>query len=314
MTDLLLRRLADLEGADAALVLASGRAAIACTVLALLRPGDHVLSSAWLRASTRAFFQQELAALGVEVTFVNPSDVRGWRRDIRRTTRLLYVESPVLEHGRVVDLRPLRTLGQELGVALVVDATAASPAAFTPLTAGADVVVHDARERFFSVPDTEAGIVCGTEAVIDEVRAKMHTWGAIPHPSIGERLLHDLATLSLRVSHQAHVAHAVARALALAAPDRLQVHYPGLESHPDHQLAGDSLRHQGPVVMLTFRTSGEAALIADRLASQLDAQARPQGAQLRLAEASDTVRLHVGLEDASVLIADIADILHSSAT
>lgn len=313
MTDLLLRRLADLEGADASLVLASGRAAIACTVLALLRPGDHVLSSGWLRPSTCAFFQQELAALGVDVTFVNPSDVRAWRRDMRPTTRLLFVESPVLEDGRVVDLRPLRTLGQELGVALVVDATAASPAAFTPLTAGADVVVHDARERFFSVPDTEAGIVCGTDAVIEEVRAKMHIWGAIPHPSIGERLLHDMATLSLRVSHQGHVAHTVARALSLAAPERLTVTYPGLESHPDHQLAGDTLRHQGPVVMLQFRSAADATEMARRLTAQFDAQARPQGAHVRLAASPDTLRLHVGLEEASVLIADIADVLHTSA-
>lgn len=309
MIDLLHRRLADLEGADAALVLASGRAAIACTVLALLRPGDHVLSSAWLRPSTRAFFQQELAGLGVDVTYVNPSDVRAWRRDMRRSTRVLFVESPVVENGRVVDLKPLRTLGQELGVAIVVDASAASAAASTPLTAGADVVVHDARVRLLSVPDTEAGVVCGTEAVIDEVRSKMHVWGAVPHASLAERLLNDLATLSLRVAHQAHVAHAVARAVAMAAPEGLTVHYTGLELHPDHHLAAESLRHQGPVLQLQCPSADAADRLAQRLVRHLAAQARPHGADIRLAESPDTVRLHVGLDEASVLIADLADVL-----
>jgi cystathionine beta-lyase/cystathionine gamma-synthase len=89
------RRLALLEGADAALVLSSGMAATACTMLALLRAGDHLVASTWLYGGTRTFLEQELPAMGIEVTFIDPTETRGWRRAMRRNTRVLFLESPV---------------------------------------------------------------------------------------------------------------------------------------------------------------------------------------------------------------------------
>src|SRR5919109_5230501 len=101
------RRLALLEGAEAALVLASGMGATACALLALLRPGDHLLASAWVYGGTHRLFSQEFAALGIEVTLVNPLETRGWRRRIRRETRAIFVETPVNPTCRVLDLRPV---------------------------------------------------------------------------------------------------------------------------------------------------------------------------------------------------------------
>ncbi|WP_396202287.1 aminotransferase class I/II-fold pyridoxal phosphate-dependent enzyme, partial [Gemmatimonas sp.] len=131
------RQLAQLERTESAIVLASGMAAVACTMVSLLRPGDHLLACRWLRPETHRFFSHELPALGVSVSFVDPTETRGWRRSLTRTTRVVYLESPVDPTGRLVDMRPVRTLAQELGIALVVDATLASPINFRPVEHGA---------------------------------------------------------------------------------------------------------------------------------------------------------------------------------
>lgn len=243
------RRLATLEGAEAGLVLASGTAAIACTLLALLRTGDHLLASSWLRPATRRFFDQALPALGVQVTFFDPSRHRNWRRSLTRTTRALFVETPVLTSTRVLDLRPPRVLAQELGLALIVDATAATPVHFTPLAHGADVVVHDARVLMAGAEVGELGVVCGTEALRDEVRTQMHLWGAVPHPAAVAALSRGLATLDVRLARQNATARAVAE-WAVSAPAVASVMWPGAPSHPDHVIATSLLRDFGPSVVL----------------------------------------------------------------
>ena len=185
-------------------------------MLALLRPGDHLLASRWLRTDTRHFFEHELPALGVRVSFVDPTGTRSWRRSLTRTTRLVYLESPVDPTTRLVDMRPARTLAKEIGLALVVDATLASPVNFLPVEHGADVVLHSARAFLDGHGDGfTAGVVCGSTAVIDEVRAKMRSWGGAPHPAAMEQLARGLKTLSVRVATQNATAMAVALALAL---------------------------------------------------------------------------------------------------
>ncbi|MEO8000046.1 MAG: PLP-dependent transferase, partial [Gemmatimonadaceae bacterium] len=106
------KRLALLEGSEASLVLASGMGATACTMLALLRAGDHLLASSWLYGGSRHLFEQELASQGIEVTFVDPTETRGWRRSVKHNTRVLFLESPVNPTTRVLDLRPVSLLAR----------------------------------------------------------------------------------------------------------------------------------------------------------------------------------------------------------
>ena len=111
--DIVQRRLAQLEGAEAALVLASGMGATACALLALLRPGDHLLGSAWIYGGTHRLFTQEFASMGIEVTLVDPTETRTWRKQLRRETRAIFLESPVNPTCRVLDLRPVSLLTKE---------------------------------------------------------------------------------------------------------------------------------------------------------------------------------------------------------
>ncbi|MEO8577711.1 MAG: aminotransferase class I/II-fold pyridoxal phosphate-dependent enzyme, partial [Gemmatimonadales bacterium] len=134
------KRIAALEGAEAALVLSSGMGATACAMLALLRPGDHLLSSSWIYGGTRKLFTEEFVSMGIEVSFANPDERRVWRNTLRQNTRAIFVESPVNPTARVLDLPQLAILAKTQGIALVVDSTLASPINCRPISHGADVV------------------------------------------------------------------------------------------------------------------------------------------------------------------------------
>ena len=140
----LARKYALLEGADAAIFVASGMGATALAHLAVLRPGDHLLSSTWIYGGTQRLFDEELGRLGIEVTYVDPDQLRLWRKSVRKTTRAIFVETPTNPLMRVIDLGPIAYLAKEHGLALLVDATFASPINFRPLEHGADVVITSA--------------------------------------------------------------------------------------------------------------------------------------------------------------------------
>lgn len=310
MHESLTRRLAELEGAESALVLASGRAAVACTALALLRPGDHLLAGASLRASTRAFFAHELPALGVDVSWVDVRDTRGWRRSVTRTTRALYVESPVLESGRLVDLNPARTLAQELGIALIIDATAASPINFTPLAHGADVVLHDATYLLEPHGEAEAGVVAGTEGVIEEVRLKMNTWGAVPHPLVYSQLERGLATLDVRVQRQNATAHQIAE-WASGHREVAEVQWAGLPTHPDHAYLGDWFTGPGACMLLRLDAAHDVARVAAHASAFYAGHHGGHHVATRVGATADAgwLRLEVGLESANTIIGGLVSAL-----
>ncbi len=299
------QRLAALEHAEAAIVLGSGQAAISCTMLSLLRTGDHVVASAWVQDETRRFFERELPNLGIEVVFVDPTETRGWRRVTRRNTRLFFLASPVSTSTRVADLNPPRLLAHELGVALVVDSTEAGPISFRPIEHGADVVIHNAQRWLQAESGSDAGVVCGTDAVVEEVRDKMHVWGHAPDPAAIERLGRDLTTLAIRVQKQCENAGTVAAWAEQRATMR-RVWYPGLPSHPDHAIAATSLVHFGNTVLFELADDAQAASLVARLRlfRKSTAAGGVRSAARTLGDAR--VRLDVGVEDAGDLIADLA--------
>ena len=321
MTPELEQRLATREGSEAAIVLSSGMAACACTMLALLRPGDHVVASVWLSEQLRTFLTQELALVGIEATLIDPTETRAWRKAIRRNTRVLLCESIANPSTRVVDLRPARMLAQEHGVALVVDSTLASPVTLRPIEHGADVVVHMSMGFLSGHDDVVAGVVCSTDAVVDEVRAKMYAWGQTVNAHAAWLLNRGLSTLDVRIERQAasalHIAqwaHDRVSTAQLASPRATigAVHYPALSSHIDRETAQRTLHGGGVVIGIALHGDERAGA---RLCGQLQRFTPSVSVGDVVSHAFCTsdgyVRLSVGLEDADTLIADLAQALEA---
>ena len=252
------KRLALMEGAEAAIVLASGMGATACALLALLRPGDHLLASNWVYGGTRLLFTQEFATMGIDVTLVDPMETRAWRKRMRKETRAIFVESPVNPTCRVLDLRPISYLTKEGGLALVVDSTFASPVNFRPLEHGADVVIHSATKYLNGHHDVLSGVVLGTAPYIEEVRQKMVVWGQSPDPFACWLLERGLKTLDVRVARQNENARRIAE-WCNARKEVRHVHYPGLEDHPDHEVARTFLDGFGGMLAIELVGGGRSA-------------------------------------------------------
>ena len=255
--ELVERRLALLDGGEAAVALSSGMGATGCAMLALLRPGDHLLSSSWIYGGTHKLFTQELAGMGIEVTLIDPLAPRMWRKALRQTTRAIFVESPVNPTCRVLDLSSLANLAKAEGVALVVDSTFASPINFRPLEQGADVVIHSTTKYLNGHHDILGGAVIGTASYVEEVRRKMIVWGQAPDPFACWLLERGLKTLDVRVKRATDNAMRVALWCATR-PELSAVLYPGLPDHPDHEIALATLDGMGAMLALVHRDGGDA--------------------------------------------------------
>jgi cystathionine beta-lyase/cystathionine gamma-synthase len=254
----LARKYALLEGAEEAIFLGSGMAATALAHLAVLRPGDHLVSSSWIYGGTRRLFAEELTRLGMEVTFVDPSQPRLWRRSVRKTTRAIFVETPTNPVMRVLDLAPIAQVAREFGLALLVDATFASPINFRPLEHGADVVITSATKYLNGHSDLVAGAVAGSASVIDEVNRLLRIWGPAIDAHTAWLVDRGMRTLAVRMERHNANGLAVAR-WADKHAGIVRVHYPGLPSHPDHAHARKVLAGFGGRVGLELKGGVRAA-------------------------------------------------------
>ena len=285
------RRLAAIHGAESALVTASATGATALALQALLRPGDHLLTSAWISGAVHQLLTQEFDRVGIAVTLVDPLESRGWRKRLRKETRVIFLESPASPTCRVIDLRPVNLLTKELGLALVVDSTFAGPINFRPIEHGADVVI-------------QSNVILGSAPVIDEARDKMALWGQIPDPAATRRLERDLETLAVRTARQNESAMRIAE-WAEGRKEIKRVHYPGLPSHEDHAIARHHLHGFGAMLVVELAGDGR---VADRFLRRLAlwGQAPIGGGNNSIAtSANGPVRLIAGLEEADDLIADL---------
>ncbi len=326
--ELVQRRVAALEGAEAAVLLGSGMGATACALLALLRPGDHLISSSRIYGGAHALLSKEFVGLGIHVTFVDPTESRTWRKKLRKETRAIFLETPMNPSCRVIDMRPVSYVTKEVGIALVVDSTFASPINLRPLEHGADVVIHSATKYLNGHHDVLGGIVCGTASYIEEVRQKMMLWGQAPDPFAAWLLERGLRTLDVRIKRHNENAMRVAEWCATQKEIRA-VHYPGLPTHPDHDVAKSTMDGFGGMMAIELAGGGRATEKflrklkvfrhapslggADSLVSEprftshahLSAEARasagiPDG----------FLRLSIGIESAKDLIRDIEQALH----
>jgi cystathionine beta-lyase/cystathionine gamma-synthase len=175
---------------------------------------------------------------------------------MRKTTRAIFVESPVNPTCRVLDLSFLANFARDAGVALVVDSTFASPVNFRPLEHGADVVIHSTTKYLNGHHDVLGGAVMGSASVVDEVRQKMRVWGQAPDPFAIWLLERGLKTLDVRVRRQNENAMALAT-WCEGRPEFARVHYPGLASHPDHEIAEKLLDGYGGMMAVELASGGD---------------------------------------------------------
>jgi len=248
------QRLAALEGAESCVATASGMAAILSVCLGLLQSGDHIVSSRSIFGTTTVLFDKYLGKFGVTTTFVDLTDLTVWERAIKPNTRLLFLETPSNPLTEVADIRALADLAHANNCLLVVDNCFCTPALQQPLKFGADIIIHSATKYLDGQGRIIGGAVVGDkERVGTDVFGVIRTAGPSMSPFNAWIALKGLETLSLRMKAHSHSALRLARYLQQH-PSIEQVFYPGLESHPQHQLAKTQQSDFGGIV--SFRIKG----------------------------------------------------------
>lgn len=263
--EVLHRKLAALENAEAALVTASGMAAITTTLLTLLGPGDHLLAQGCLYGGTHDFVTQDLSRMGIACTFIDGGAPETWAGCLRPSTRLVYVETmtnPLLE---VADLEAVAAFAKDHGLLALIDNTFATPCNFRPVEWGFDLSLHSCTKYLNGHSDIVAGAVIGRPDLVRAVTHKLNHFGGSLDPHACFLLHRGLKTLPLRMAYQNRSALEIARYLE-AHPKIVRVNYPGLESHPHHRRAARFFA--GFSGMLSFEIQGSVTE-ADRFIAGL---------------------------------------------
>jgi cystathionine beta-lyase/cystathionine gamma-synthase len=258
-------KLAELEGSEAALVTASGMAAISTTLLTVLSAGDHLLAQNCLYGGTHDFVTREFAGLSLSVGFIDADRRETWRAQLKPNTRAVYVEAmtnPLLE---VADLKAVAEFARAHNLISIIDNTFASPVNFRPIEAGFDLVLHSATKYLNGHSDLVAGAVAGSAALIERIRHKANHLGGSLDPHAAFLLNRGLKTLALRVRYQNASALRIAEFLE-AHPAVARVHYAGLGSHPRHERARSLFAGFGGVLSFELKGPPERA---DEFASRV---------------------------------------------
>ncbi len=251
-------RLAAMEGAECCVATASGMSAILATCIGLLKSGDHIVSSSSIFGTTTLLFENFLAKLGIETSFVALSDLDDWRQAIRPETKLLFLETPSNPLTELVDIAALADMAHGSDCLLVVDNCFCTPALQQPIALGADIVIHSATKYIDGQGRCMGGAVCGTRDIVGEsVFGFLRTAGPTMSAFNAWVFLKGLETLQVRM--QAHCSNAMALARWLEQQAVIErVYYPGLESHPQHALAKQQQSDFGGIVSFEMKGGREA--------------------------------------------------------
>jgi len=321
---------AQLESAEAALAVGSGMAAVSTAVLAGLSQGDHVVAGSPLYSGTAELFQGILPRFGITATFVDPLESAAFERALRPNTRLIYVETPSNPTLKLTDLAAVARLAKPRGLLTIADNTFATPLGQQPLAHGIDVVVHSATKYVGGHSDVTAGLIAGPKPYIEKCWQHAKLFGPTLDPLASWLLLRGLKTLAVRFARQCETALKLAQMLA-AQPAVAVVHYPGLESHPQHALARQQMKRFGAMVSFElkggyaaaqrFVESLRVALLAVSLGGTETLVEHPASMSHGLLAAEELqrtgitaglVRVSVGLEAAEDLLADFAQALRAA--
>ncbi len=319
-------KLAALEGGEAALVTASGMAAISSALLAVLKAGDEVIATRQLYGGTYRLMRDIFPRLGIKVHHVE-ADLAGAEQLVTPQTRALYIETPTNPMLRLVDLRKAIALARRFRLVSLIDNTFATPVLQKPLALGFDIVLHSATKYLGGHSDLIAGAVVSSREWAKRVRQMVIDLGGSMDPEAAFLLIRGIKTLEVRIRRHCTNAKAIARFLARH-PKVARVHYPGLPSHPDHRLARRQMRDFGSMLAFDLKAGLPAARrFCDRvrvflLAASLGgveslvvlpiytSHYRMSEKELRAAGVEPgTVRVSVGLEDPKDLIEDLRQAL-----
>ncbi len=257
------RRLAAMEGTEAAIGASTGMGAILMMCMGLLKAGDHVICSRSMFGSTIALIGREFGKFGVETSFVSQTDVAEWKAALRPSTRLLFAETPTNPLTEVCDIAALADLAHGAGALLAVDNCFCSPALQRPTEFGADLVMHSGTKYLDGQGRVMAGALCGPKKLIADVFGPVvRTAGMTLAPFNAWVVLKGLETLNIRMQAQSANALAVAKWLEQQ-PQVARVYYPGLASHPQHDLAMRQQSGMGGAV-LSFDLRGDDVAAARR--------------------------------------------------
>jgi cystathionine beta-lyase/cystathionine gamma-synthase len=329
-------RLAALEGAEAGLTFASGMAAVAAFFFTFLSAGHHIIANDVCYAGSVELLALHMTRFGVEVSIVDTSDLEQIKAAVRPNTRLIFAETPANPILRIADIQALADIAHEAGAKLVVDSTFATPTLQKPLELGADFVIHSLTKYLNGHGDALGGVILGPEEEIQQIRKEMliHLGGALS-PFNAWLILRGLETLSMRMEKHCSNAMQIAEFLE-GHPDVKRVIYPGLESHPHHELAKRQMNAFGGMVSFQFRGGiGAAITMAEKtkVATFATSLGHPNtlyffypwemyinaAAYLTTQQKSDikdwtgegVMRLSVGLENADDLIQDLDQALRA---
>ncbi len=330
--DMFETRMALLEGAEAARGVASGMAAVNAALMCQLKAGDEVVSARAVFGSCRYIIEELLPRFGIRSTLVDGTDLAAWEAAITPKTRAVFLETPANPTLDVIDIRAVADLAHAVGARVIVDNVFATPVLQKPLELGADIVVYSATKHIDGQGRALGGVVLGSEAFVrDELTPYLRHTGPALSPFNAWVMLKGLETLELRVTR--HVENAVKVATALAdLPGLAQLLFPGLQSHPQYELARRQM--SGPGNMIAFRVEGgkagafralNALRLIDISNNLGDAkslithpattthQRLPIEDRVKLGIGEDMLRMSVGLEDPLDLIEDLAQALAAAA-
>jgi cystathionine gamma-synthase len=323
-------KIAALEGADDALLFPSGMNALGSTLLAVLKAGDHVILTEDCYRNTRRFCEDVLVKFGIEISCVRAADYAQLEATVRPNTRAILAESPTNPHLRVADLPRLVKLAEAHGALLILDSTLATPFNQRPAEFGVRYIVHSVTKYLNGHQDLMAGALVGGAEEVEAVRTFCRPIGGVADPHQAWLILRGMKTFAVRM--QRHNENALAVASFLESHPRVErVWYPGLTSHPDHELARQQMSGCGGLV--SFEVRGDEAetlrfadaldlwLLGPSLGGVESLASHPSTVsyyefsreeRYRLGIYDNLIRLAVGIEDADDLIADLDQALTKS--
>ena len=320
------KKLALLEGAEAALATSSGMGAISSTMWTLLQAGDHLLADKTLYGCTYAFFSHGLTKFGIEVEFIDTSDLEAVKKAMKPNTKIVYLETPANPNMKIIDIQEVAKIVHETkGARVVVDNTFATPYLQRPLELGADLVVHSATKYLNGHGDVIAGFVVGDLETVTQIRliGVKDMTGSVLGPQEAFLMIRGLKTLELRMAKHCSNAYEVAK--FLDNHEKIEkVYYPGLASHKGHEIAKDQMDGFGGILAFEIKggfesgkkllnnlelctlavSLGDTETLIQHPASMTHS---PYTVEERAAAgiAEGLVRISVGLEDANDIISDL---------
>ncbi|MCS6097458.1 methionine gamma-lyase [Shewanella baltica] len=318
------RKMAILEGAEAAAATASGMGAVSAALLANLQMGDHLVASNAVYGCTYALMTTQFARFGIEVSLVDFSSVAEIEAAIKSNTKVIFCETPVNPHLQVFDLAAIATIAKRHQLVSIVDNTFMTPLLQRPLDFGIDLVIHSATKYLNGHGDVIAGIVCGSEEQLHKVKYEiLKDIGAVISPHDAWLILRGLKTLDVRLQRHCDSAQRVAEFLA-EHPSINRVYYPGLASHPGHKFIGQQMKRAGGVIAFELAANleeamafvghlslfsiavslGDAESLIQHPASMTHSPYTPE-ARAAAGIGDNLLRISIGLEDCDDIIADL---------